>query len=98
MSLLEQYWPIWIALLGSYIFKNWIVNFLEGFAVYLSKSLNVGDVVLINGDKARIIKIGFRSTIFHILKRNTWLIIRNDRVKFMNIEKILENYNEEKRT
>lgn len=93
VEILKQYWPLWVALFGSYIFKNWITNFLEGLAVYLGKNFNNGDVVIINGDKARIIRIGVRHTTFHIISRNTWFIVRNDRFKYANIEKVLSNYN-----
>lgn len=95
-TILEKLWPIWTGLFISYIFKDWILNFIEGILFYLDKNYDEGDLVYINSQEARIIKIGIRNTVFHMLKNNTWLSVRNERIKYHSIEQILKNNGDKK--
>jgi len=95
-SIIKDLWPIWSGILVSYLFKDWILNFIEGILFYLDKNYNEGDVVYINDKKARIIKIGIRSTVFHMIQRGTWLSVRNERIKYHSIEQILNKNGDKK--
>lgn len=81
------------------IFKTSISNLAQGFMFWLSREFNEDDIVYIKGRKARIMKIGFRSTSFYIFDKKTKVYINNERLKYLFLEKIIpigETINENK--
>lgn len=65
------------------------INMIEQFITVETLNLNAGDEVYI--DKAIIVKVGFRQTIFQIEDERgiTWRYVWNDRIKFLRIEKVV---------
>lgn len=89
-DLLGQYG--WMFVVGVMVltFKNIIQRFVEGIMFFVGNDYNADDIVYINGTKkARIIRTGPTKTVFYIYDTERKLIIRNDRLSTLNLEKSL---------
>lgn len=62
-----------------------------GLMFYLDKNFNEGDLVYINGQMATIIKISFTKSIFKMYDNNRWKYVHNSRIRFLDLEKIIES-------
>jgi len=88
-QLLGSYgWLILIAFLGI-LFKDAIHKAAEGLLVCVGKDFCNDDVLYISGRQARIVRVGFLKTIFYMTDRGTKMIVPNDRLKLLVIEKKL---------
>ncbi len=81
-------WFILIAFLGI-LFKDAIHKAAEGLLVCVGKDFCNDDVLYISGRQARIVRVGFLKTIFYMTDRGTKMIVPNDRLKLLVIEKKL---------
>ena len=97
--MIEQYITVetinLLQLMGSMILGFWIkdlaVNFVSGFSFWLNKAFNAGDEVYLDKQKAIIIKIGFRQTIFQMEddRGTTWRYVANSRINVLKLEKLI---------
>lgn len=71
--------------------KDLLTTSVNGVLFFFNSDFRVGDRVYINGQKAIIIRIGFRQTIFRIDRddEEIWLFVFNDRIKYQSLEKII---------
>ena len=74
-----------IALLG----KDALHNAAEGFMVWIGSDFANDDILYISGRQARIVRVGFLKTIFYMSDRGTKMIVPNDRLKLLVVEKQL---------
>lgn len=81
-------WFILIAFLGI-LFKDAIHKAAEGLLICMGKDFCNDDVLYISGRQARIVRVGFLKTIFYMTDRGTKMIVPNDRLKLLVIEKKL---------
>jgi hypothetical protein len=81
-------WLVLIAFLGI-LFKDAIHKAVEGLLVCVGKDFCNDDVLYISGRQARIVRVGFLKTIFYMTDRGTKMIVPNDRLKLLVIEKKL---------
>jgi len=81
-------WLVLLAFLGI-LFKDAIHKAAEGFLVCVGKDFCNDDVLYISGRQARIVRVGFLKTIFYMTDRGTKMIVPNDRLKLLVIEKKL---------
>ena len=89
-SLLGQYGWMFVAGIAVLTFKNIIQRFVEGIMFFVGNDYNADDIVYINGTKkARITRHGLTKTVFYIYDTDRKLIIRNDRLSSLNLEKSL---------
>jgi len=89
-DLLGQYGWMFVAGVTVLTFKNIIQRFVEGIMFFLGNDYNADDIVYINGvKKARIIRTGLTKTVFYIYDTERKLIIRNDRLSSLHLEKSL---------
>ena len=74
-------------------FKEVASNFVNGCLFYFNKSLNEGDEIFIDEEKALIVKIGLRVTIFEICSENgtKWRYVQNTRIPYLKLEKIVKS-------
>lgn len=88
----------WMAIAGmiALLFKEGIMNAVEGFMVFVGNDYNSDDVVIINGKPGRIVRMGPFKTVFYVYKINkgkithgTKMAIRNSRLKSLSLEKPL---------
>ena len=68
----------------------------KGSAFSFNKQLKEGDHVLLDGERALIVKIGLTQTVFGITKSNgefdgdyVWRYVPNVRIDFLKLEKII---------
>ena len=93
---LEQYYveiSIFIAsVLGGLALKDYSVSFIKGLKFKLSSQFTEGDKVLLDGEKAMIIKIGIGTTVFGVYGRDgyTWRYIANQKIESLKLEKIVD--------
>jgi len=79
-----------IAAIAILTFKNTIQRFVEGMMFFFGSDFAADDIVYINGTKkARIIRQGFTKTTFYVYGTNRKLIIRNDKLPHLMLEKTL---------
>ena len=81
-------WFVLIAFLGI-LFKDAIHKAVEGLLICIGKDFCNDDVLYINGRQARIVRVGFLKTTFYMTDRGTKMIVPNDRLKLLVIEKKL---------
>ena len=81
-------WLLIIAFLGI-LFKDAIHKAAEGLFICVGKDFCNDDVLYISGRQARIVRVGFLKTIFYMTDRGTKMIVPNDRLKLLVIEKKL---------
>ncbi len=81
-------WLFLFAFLGI-LFKDAIHKAAEGFLICVGKDFCNDDVLYISGRQARIVRVGFLKTIFYMTDRGTKMIVPNDRLKLLVIEKKL---------
>ena len=81
-------WFVLIAFLGI-LFKDAIHKAVEGLLICIGKDFCKDDVLYISGRQARIVRVGFLKTIFYMTDRGTKMIVPNDRLKLLVIEKKL---------
>ena len=81
-------WLLIIAFLGI-LFKDAIHKAVEGLLICVGKDFCNDDVLYISGRQARIVRVGFLKTIFYMTDRGTKMIVPNDRLKLLVIEKKL---------
>jgi len=93
---LEQYYveiSMFIAsVLGGLALKDYSVSFIKGLRFKLSSQFTEGDKVLLDGEKAMIIKIGIGTTVFGVYGRDgyTWRYIANQKIESLKLEKIVD--------
>ena len=80
----------------AFFLKDLLTNLINGLKFKLDQSFNEGDKCIIDGDKAVIVKIGLYETVFSINngRGHVWRFVQNERIKFLKIEKIIEDVKE----
>ena len=74
-----------LAILG----KDALHKAAEGFLIFLGKDFQNDDILYISGRQARIVRVGLFKTIFYMTDRKTKMIVPNDRLKLLVVEKTL---------
>ena len=72
--------------------KDAISAFMEGMKFRTNKHFKEGDKVLLEGQHAMIISIGWRQSVFGVYSKDgyTWRFIPNKRIEFLKLEKIVD--------
>mgnify|MGYP003654781155 FL=1 len=84
-----------IVVLG-FMFKDFVTKLSKGIAFQLNKQFQEGDHVLLDGERALIVKIGITQTVFGVTKVGgeldgdyIWRYVPNERIDFLKLEKII---------
>ena len=98
-QLSELITPFIVALLMLVIslwFKDFATKIAKGLAFSLNKSFQEGDKVILDGERALIVKIGLTQTVFGITKSNgewdgdyVWRYVPNERIPYLKLEKVV---------
>lgn len=91
-----------IALIVSLWLKDSAGKIVKGLSFKYLGQFKEGDEVILDGERALIVKIGFSITVFGIYRTNSnstkinhyWRYVPNERIPFLHIEKIVSD-NEE---
>ncbi len=81
----------WFILAGflAVLLKDAIHKAVEGFMVFMGKDFQNDDILYISGRQARIVRVGLFKTIFYMTDRKTKMVVPNDRLKMLVVEKTL---------
>jgi|TARA_R110000744_G_scaffold43847_2_gene98024 hypothetical protein len=89
----------WLFFAGLFtlIFKSTLEKLAAGIFVFLGNDYNEDDIVILNGRPGRIVRVGITKTVFFlyevkdgVVTGGTKLVIQNERLANMDIEKPLE--------
>ena len=81
-------WLVAIAFFGI-LFKDAVHKAAEGILIFMGKDFCNDDILYINGRQARIVRVGILKTIFYMTDRKSKMVVPNDRLKMLVIEKSL---------
>ena len=72
--------------------KDAISTFMEGMKFRNNKHFNEGDKVLLEGQQAMIVTIGWRQSVFGVYGKDgyTWRFIPNKKIEALKLEKIVD--------
>jgi|TARA_B110000263_G_C15301918_1_gene508418 hypothetical protein len=99
MDFAEMIMPFGTALLALVItlmFKDYATGIAKGLKFRLSRDFQEGDKVILDGERALIVKIGNSVTVFGITKEGgsldgdyCWRYVPNERIATLKLEKII---------
>ena len=80
----------------GFMLKDFATKMSKGIAFSMNKQFQEGDHVLIDGERALIVKIGLTQTVFGVTKSGgdfdtdyVWRYVPNERIEFLKLEKII---------
>ena len=81
-----------ISILVMLWIKDAIGSFMEGMKFRTNKHFKEGDKVLLEGQQAMIISIGWRQSVFGVYGETgyTWRFIPNKKIESLKLEKIVD--------
>lgn len=85
-----------ISLVVTLSFKDYATKIAKGLAFQLNKDFQEGDKVILDGERALIVKVGMTQTVFGITKHNgefdgdyCWRYVPNERIPYLKLEKVI---------
>ena len=97
-SLIGQYGWLFLAGVVTLIFQNTIREAVDGFMIFLGNDYNEDDVVEVDGEPGRIVRVSMWKTVFFIyhivggkIVGGSKLVVANSKLKDLKIEKPLAN-------
>ena len=80
----------------GFMFKDFATKLSKGISFSMNKQFQEGDHVLLDGERALIVKIGMTQTVFGVTKVGgewdgdyIWRYVPNERIDFLKLEKII---------
>ena len=93
-SLMEQFIGHygWIAVTFAlgFFFKESIINMIQGMQIFMGSDFNNDDIIYISGREARIVRVGMTKTVFYMKDRGTKMVVPNEKLKNLTLEKRLQ--------
>jgi len=97
-QLINEYSWLLVTGVALLLFNNTITELVEGIMVFMGNDYNEDDVVEVDGDPGRIVRVGMWKTVFFIyhivngkIVGGSKLVIANSKLKDLKIEKPLPN-------
>ena len=97
-NLIGEYGWLFVSGLMVLLFQNTIREAVDGLMVFLGNDYNEDDVVEVDGDPGRIVRVGLWKTVFFIyhivdgqIVGGAKLVVANSKLKDLKIEKPLPN-------
>ena len=88
-QLIGNYGWIALAALITLLSKDVLMNFVQGILIFYGHDFDNDDVIYISGRQARIVRVGVRSTTFYMTDRGTKMVVPNEQLKQLTVEKRL---------
>ena len=88
-ELIGHYGWIAVTFALAVFFKQSIMNMILGMQVFIGNDFNNDDVIYISGREARIVRVGITKTVFYMTDRGTKMVVPNDKLKDLTLEKRL---------
>ena len=87
-------WPWFMAtvtLVGVLMFKDFITKVAKGLEFRLHPAFAEGDKVILEGERAVIIKVGWMLTTFGMIREEgvIWRFVYNERIPYLKLEKVI---------
>jgi len=90
----------WVAVLISaiiaFMLKDFVSSFSKGIKFKFNPQFREGDKVILDGERALIVKIGMTETVFGVTKSSgefdgdyVWRYVPNERISFLKLEKVI---------
>ena len=90
----------WVAVLMSaiiaFMLKDFVSGFSKGIKFKFNPQFREGDKVILDGERALIVKIGMTETVFGVTKSSgefdgdyVWRYVPNERISFLKLEKLI---------
>ena len=86
-DLVGQYGWFILGALGAILAKDMIINFAQALLVFMGNDFNNDDIIYISGRQARIVRVGVRTTCFYMTDRASKMVVPNEQLKQLTIEK-----------
>ena len=102
--LLGEYGWMFLAGLAVLFFKTTIESTIAGLIIFIGNDYNNDDIVILDGRPGRIVRVSMWKTTFYLysiqkdpngkkfVASGTKLIVENDKLKDLKIEKPLDNF------
>ena len=102
--LLGEYGWMFLAGLSVLFFKTTIESTIAGLIIFIGNDYNNDDIVILDGRPGRIVRVSMWKTTFYLysiqkdpngkkfVASGTKLIVENDKLKDLKIEKPLDNF------
>ena len=103
-GLLGEYGWMFLAALAILFFKTTIETLIAGLLVFVGNDYNNDDIIILDGRPGRIVRVSMWKTTFYLytmkkdpsgknfISGGTKLIVENDKLKDLKIEKPLDNF------
>ena len=95
-TLLLPYIGMVMIVIFGFMLKDFATKMSKGIAFSMNKQFQEGDHVLIDVERALIVKIGVTQTVFGVTKSNgefdgdyVWRYVPNERIDYLKLEKII---------
>mgnify|MGYP000390251615 CR=1 FL=1 len=88
-NLLSEYGWLFFAGVAIILIKDVMMNFAKGIMVFYGSHYNNDDIIYISGRQARIVRVGITTTTFYMTDRKSKMIVPNEQLKELTIEKTL---------
>ena len=95
-ELIMPYIGMVLIVVFGFMFKDFATKLSKGIAFSLNNQFQEGDHVLLDGERALIVKIGISQTVFGVTKVGgeldgdyVWRYVPNERIDFLKLEKII---------
>ena len=88
-NLIAHYGWMILVLFGAMFFKDMVHNWISGISVFVGNDINNDDIIYISGRQARIVRVGIRTTCFYMTDRASKMVVPNEQLKQLTIEKRL---------
>jgi small-conductance mechanosensitive channel len=79
-----------IVIIIGLIVKDILSAAAFGILFYFDRNFHEGDTVYVNGQLATIIRISLTKSIFKMHDSNRWKYVHNSRIRFLDLEKVIE--------
>ena len=90
----------WVAVLISaiiaFMLKDFVSSFSKGIKFKFNPQFREGDKVILDGERALIVKIGMTETVFGVTKSSgefdgdyVWRYVPNERISYLKLEKVI---------
>ena len=97
-ELINEYSWLLITGVALLLFQNTITEAVDGIMIFMGNDYNEDDVVMVDGEPGRIIRVGIWKTVFFIyyvqdgkIVGGAKLVVANSKLKDLKIEKPLPN-------
>lgn len=88
-TLFSEYGWLFAAGVAVILAKDVMMNFAKGILIFYGSHFNNDDIIYISGRQARIVRVGLTTTTFYMTDRKTKMVVPNEQLKELTIEKTL---------